>query len=246
MAIATHWYVYVLKDPTTGDVRYVGWTADPEKRLRTHINSSRLHKPKTYKACWIRSLLVRGLQPLMEVVESGFGDPAPAEMRWIAAMRAAGAKLTNATDGGDGTAGYRFTEEGRRKLSESHRGYVMPPEQIERLRASQKARPMTPERLRRLRESAAGMRRQISAASIQKMAESKRGKKQSPETVEKRRQSHVGKRMSLSARESMKQAAKARCSTPHGADAARLAARHARKVLFDARHKDQLWLTLSL
>ena len=241
------WCVYALKDPESGEVRYIGWTCNPEKRLRTHINSGWLSTPRTHRACWIRSLLSRGLRPLMEILESGFGDPAPAEIAWIAEMRGAGARLTNATDGGDGAAGYRFSEEGLQKLSDAHRGYVMPSEQRARISASLRSLPMPPERLTRLRESAARARKSITAESRRKMSESMLGKTLSAAHRDSIRKANRNRGALPEAwRQAMCAGARRRCSTPEGLAQARRAMANARRADWEDRHKDQLCLTLSL
>ena len=241
------WYVYALKDPVSDEVRYIGWTCNTEKRLRTHISSGRCHTPRTHRACWIKSLLTRGLRPLMEVLDSGFGDPAPAEIAWIAKMRQAGVCLTNATDGGDGAAGYRFSKEGLHNLSVSHRGYVMPPDQRERISASLRRLPMPPERLAALRESAARARRNITTKSLRKMGESKLGKTLSAAHRDKIRKANTNRGALPQAwRQAMCAGARRRCSTPEGLAQARRAMAHARRADWEDRHKDQLCLTLSL
>ena len=61
---------------------------------------------RTYKERGILSLLSIGLSPVIEEVERGSGDGWPeAEQRWIAFYRAQGARLWNATEGGEGVIG---------------------------------------------------------------------------------------------------------------------------------------------
>lgn len=58
----TH-YFYVLKDPTTKEIRYVGKTINPSTRLYQHTIASKL--TKTHKCCWIKSL--KG-DPIFQVI----------------------------------------------------------------------------------------------------------------------------------------------------------------------------------
>lgn len=51
----------------------------------------------------------------------------------IASLRLFGVRLVNKTDGGDGPAGYRHTEETRRRLSEMQKGKVIPEETRKRM-----------------------------------------------------------------------------------------------------------------
>ena len=57
-------FIYVLKDPRTGDVRYVGCTVDMQKRLSDHVN-----KPLKCIRQWIWELKSLGLIPKIESVE---------------------------------------------------------------------------------------------------------------------------------------------------------------------------------
>lgn len=96
------------------EVRYVGWRSkSAAARLRHHIQES-ISQAKTHKHHWILSLVSIGLVPLMETIEAGSGPGyAEAERRWIAHYRAQGARLVNATDGGDGLLGYGTPEQRR-------------------------------------------------------------------------------------------------------------------------------------
>jgi hypothetical protein len=60
-------YIYTLIDPETKKVRYVGKTINPKKRLSDHISES--HRIKNYRCNWIKSLLNKGLKPIIEIVE---------------------------------------------------------------------------------------------------------------------------------------------------------------------------------
>jgi GIY-YIG catalytic domain/NUMOD3 motif len=118
------WFVYALKDPRNGDVRYVGWTVDLKRRLYLHVWHSDKEKEKnSWKARWIRSVIADGFHPEITVLESGIGTGwKQAEPKWIAHFRALGSNLTNLTDGGDGTPGAVRSEETRRRISESGKG----------------------------------------------------------------------------------------------------------------------------
>lgn len=111
-------FIYVLKCPLTMDVRYVGKCTNLASRLRQHISESRDESLRSHKATWIRSVLAKGLRPIMEVeaVIAGAVNWKQAEINLIAHYRAMGADLTNATDGGDEPS--PLTAEGRRILSE--------------------------------------------------------------------------------------------------------------------------------
>ncbi len=80
------------------EVRYVGYTIHPTRRLIQHLRE----KATTHKGNWIRALCELDLQPIMEIIETGIGDWQKAERYWIAYYRFQGMSLTNGTDGGKG------------------------------------------------------------------------------------------------------------------------------------------------
>lgn len=117
------WFIYYLMDPLDGQVKYVGFTYDCEKRYRAHIKEAMANKSKTRKNNWIRHLRENGSAPLIFVLRVGFGDGwQAAEREEIALFRRVGSPLTNATDGGDGAVGYHATPEQRQAMSERRKG----------------------------------------------------------------------------------------------------------------------------
>jgi hypothetical protein len=95
--------IYVLLDPETHAVRYVGQTIySLETRLSGHIADA-VRAQKHGRLCprhrWILSLRERGLKPLIEEVEQVHqrqrGDGRRAEREWIAGYLALGADLVN-------------------------------------------------------------------------------------------------------------------------------------------------------
>lgn len=135
-------HVYVLREPDTLEIRYVGKTCrGVALRLREHCTQSRRHG--THHDYWIQSLLKKSLRPIAETIEvvPAGGDWVEAEMRWIAHYRELGAKLVNSTDGGEGVTGRKWKPniEQRQRMSASRTG----------LRASPEARKAISESLRR-------------------------------------------------------------------------------------------------
>jgi len=58
--------IYVLIDPLTLKVRYIGRTkCSLEKRLGEHISKSKLEYNFTHKCNWIKSLLKQNLKPII-------------------------------------------------------------------------------------------------------------------------------------------------------------------------------------
>lgn len=104
--------LYYLADTRSpSDIRYVGITRNPKQRLYAH----RSDKSNTHKACWVRSVARDGGSVFMTIANSDlmWEQAVEAEVVIIAAMRSMGFRLTNATDGGEGVAGYVVTDEVR-------------------------------------------------------------------------------------------------------------------------------------
>jgi hypothetical protein len=97
-------YIYKLIDPITNEIRYVGKTTNIARRLQAHITRSKNNKYHT--ACWVQSLVKRGLRPLIEKIEECTEDNwQERERYWIKEYRKI-YNLTNTLDGGEGCATY--------------------------------------------------------------------------------------------------------------------------------------------
>src|ERR1039458_7395350 len=118
-------HIYILKDPSTNEVRYVGASANPKNRLYSHLFAARWpekHNGNTDRSKWIRSLLESGNSPAMEIVERDCADIIAAERSWIARYREAGARRTICSDGGDMADGFKRSPETGAKISASKKG----------------------------------------------------------------------------------------------------------------------------
>lgn len=94
-------FIYVLKCPLSGEVRYVGKTNNPTRRYYGHLNNSR--DKNTYKRNWINSLKRSCLKPIFEIVdEVDVKEWKMKEKCYIKYYRNKGCRLVNYTDGGDG------------------------------------------------------------------------------------------------------------------------------------------------
>lgn len=179
------WQIYTLSDPRTDQVRYVGVTFRGRKRFNEHMSRAATGG-RTHRDRWIYSLLLLDLRPIYQVIETGQGDGWPeAERRWIAHYRQL-AKLTNHTDGGEGTLGYIPTMESRQKLSLQRKGVPYPPGRI----PAMKGKHHTPEA--RAKITAAGTGRRHTETSRRKLSEAHKGKILSPEHREKLGAIHKG------------------------------------------------------
>lgn len=114
--------IYILIDPLSQEIRYVGWTVRPlEKRLAAHLREA--NQAKHHRACWIASLARSGQRPVIrEIMRVPQDQWADAERYWIAYFREQGCPLVNGTDGGEGTLGQRHTPETRAKMSAAKKG----------------------------------------------------------------------------------------------------------------------------
>ena len=112
--------IYVLKDPKTDSVHYVGRTLNEKTRYRQHIFSARKQGHKDKKSAWIASLLNSGNKPVMEIIEMVRQDDAiEREMYWITELRKTW-DLKNQRDFVQNN--YLFSEETRKKMSDAQKG----------------------------------------------------------------------------------------------------------------------------
>lgn len=85
-------YLYVLANPETGDVRYVGKTRDPESRLQEHLASP----TNADMAKWFAELADSGLVPEIEIIEVvSYDNWQETEARQIWRYRQMGFNLLN-------------------------------------------------------------------------------------------------------------------------------------------------------
>jgi hypothetical protein len=61
-------YIYVLIDPRTLEVRYVGKTNNPKERMRAHISPHIYMRHNNKKCIWMEELKSAGLRPIMQVL----------------------------------------------------------------------------------------------------------------------------------------------------------------------------------
>lgn len=133
--------IYALRDVRHDDCRYVGLTTlSPQERLWSHWSCARAGKPQAVYKWMAKRLHDQQLVALevLEVVMTNKSDLGAAEKRWIERLRAEGHRLLNLTDGGEGMAGTRWTDERRRLMREKRRGFKHSEETKARLSAQRK------------------------------------------------------------------------------------------------------------
>lgn len=128
-------FIYALKCPTTGAIRYVGKAENPKSRLNEHCSKAK--RFRYHSALWIRSLLSRKLKPILEILaEVPEEHWQQWEVAWIEFFRDAGFDLVNRTPGGDGSYFSQHTPEARAKMSAGRLGRRHSIETREKMRLS--------------------------------------------------------------------------------------------------------------
>jgi Spy/CpxP family protein refolding chaperone len=146
-----------------------------------------------------------GYPPQLTLLEEVEGDGCVEETYWIKHHRGLGAKLVNGTDGGDGLAGYKLSDEQRQRMSEVRKGKSHSPHSLET----------------RAKISASNMCHAVSSEARSKISLANKGrlganlgKHLSDVTKAKLSASHKGISPSLEARAKISQAMKGRILTP--------------------------------
>jgi len=86
-------YIYVLVDPNTDDIRYVGKSKNPQTRMTDHING---HGRGAKKYMWVDSLVENNQKPLLRILEKcDESEVRERERYWIKYFNNMGFDLTN-------------------------------------------------------------------------------------------------------------------------------------------------------
>lgn len=116
--------IYVLKDPNTNEIRYVGVTSREKlkDRLSQHVSGAKIFKNRPVYV-WFNQLLREGLKPIIEKVtdidENVWAD---AERYYIDYYRKLGCNLTNVDKGGSGVVkGEKRSKESIKTSSKKHK-----------------------------------------------------------------------------------------------------------------------------
>ncbi len=111
--------IYSMYDPLyPNDIRYIGKTIMKiNLRLNSHVRDSKLSINR-YCINWMKKVLREGRKPVIELIDVvETSNWKFWEIYWIAQFKAWGFELTNLTEGGDGTLGYRHTDKFKNDLS---------------------------------------------------------------------------------------------------------------------------------
>lgn len=125
--------IYVLCDPHSREVRYVGRTVLPlHRRLEGHYQAAR-RGYKSHVAHWVRSL---DQLPIIKAILIVTENSGRVEQDMIALYSVLGYRLTNLTIGGDGAPGRVLTSEHRAKIGNANRGKILTAEHRAKLSAA--------------------------------------------------------------------------------------------------------------
>lgn len=93
-------HIYVLKHPTTQEIRYIGQALKLSKRLERHLETARDLTNTRHISNWIRTL---DSKPIMEVIEvCDVSICNEREKYWILYYKEKGCNLCNHSNGGEG------------------------------------------------------------------------------------------------------------------------------------------------
>lgn len=106
----TKYYVYLLIDPETNQIRYIG--------KGSKNRAWRFNRRNGHCESWIKSLTNKNKKPRVYLIRSNLSeyDAFRIEKLLIRACKKLGFNLTNLTDGGDGVSGLVMSKETRNKI----------------------------------------------------------------------------------------------------------------------------------
>ena len=174
--------VYALIRESNNTVRYIGWTSNTtEKRFKEHLNC-KAGKRKTPVYDWMRKY--DDVMPITLCANLTDDEARAAEIELIA--RYGIENLLNISTGGEGSRGFKHTQEHLQKMSKRFKGKPLSEEHKRKISESNKGRkrkPLTDEQRAKLSASLTG--RIVSEETRKKRSESLKGRTYSEETLAK-------------------------------------------------------------
>jgi hypothetical protein len=136
--------IYGLEDPRTKEIRYIGRSSNGLERPKSHITESSLKRYNTKVYTWIKSLKKINLIPNIIIIQSWNNisneDLNSHEIYWIDYYKKLNYKLTNMTNGGDGTYGRVLTDSHKKAIIESNKKRKYSKKTLEKMSNSAKNR----------------------------------------------------------------------------------------------------------
>lgn len=157
--------IYFLRHPSTNEIRYVGKTNNPKRRIIQHIHVAKYKLRKSHCCYWIGSILKANKEPIMQIINwfNSEEDCNSAEKLIIDHFRKIGINLTNLTDGGEGQCGRVMSEETKNKIKQTKlktgnpwKGKKRPPEIGLKISLASKGRKLSLEHRKKLSEAKKG------------------------------------------------------------------------------------------
>ena len=212
--------IYGLADPNSRELRYIGKTS---KSLKQRLNGHIRDNSKCHRVNWIKGLMKIGLMPEIFVIEETTEDYWEREERWfINYFRAIGCNLTNGTDGGEGSYGFKHNQEAKDKLRQVRLGKIPSEETRRKMSASQLGRKHSDETKRKISEANSGRKlseetieriivrnkeRKHSESAKRKISAANKGKVRTAETKERMSEAQRGKKHSEETKKKISEAA---------------------------------------
>ena len=134
--------IYILIDPRNNKIKYVGQTSlSLMERLRIHKERS-VNAKNRKVCCWIKSLMNKKLEPIIKLIEDNviWNE---SEIKWITHFKSIGIDLLNHTDGGEGTLGYKWSEEALKNISKIRKGRKLSNEHKNKIKIKMENRKVT-------------------------------------------------------------------------------------------------------
>lgn len=94
-------YIYILRDPRTNEIKYVGKTVDPRSRSKKHGLPSQLRGSGVRKVKWILELRSIGLRPIFEIIEECTEENWEERERYWISYHGGPGVLVNVREGGE-------------------------------------------------------------------------------------------------------------------------------------------------
>lgn len=114
-------FIYVIENPISQQVVYVGQTTVGQRRFKAHLYS--IKKAVTPIQKFLKKYISINLNPVFKIIEYvDAGNINSREMFWIEHYKSINPNLLNLTIGGEGTKGRIVSEETKKKMSSISKG----------------------------------------------------------------------------------------------------------------------------
>ena len=179
--------IYALICPVQHKIRYIGKSNQILSRYRGHL----LGYGNYHRSNWINILKKQNLKPSFIILEYNPDNWQSRERFWIKYLRDKDNKLTNMTDGGEGSVGFVpiFTQKHRERISEAMKGKKLSNETKKKISNALKGRKRSKKHCKNLSLSRKG--KKFSQEHKDKMRLANIGKKLSNETKKKISNAHL-------------------------------------------------------